>query len=149
MITISVEDPKNKDATGLLNELSSELETITGSSGRSSFNIDDVIIPKSLFVIARDSKGKAVGCGSFRPINENIAEVKRMYAKQKGKGIGKDILLFLEEQAKKLGYKKLWLETRLINERAVSFYKYNGYMRIQNYGRYVDKPEAICFEKIL
>jgi ribosomal protein S18 acetylase RimI-like enzyme len=64
-------------------------------------------------------------------------------------GIGKDILSFLEEQARKLGYKKLWLETRLVNEQAVSFYINNGYLKIENYGRYVGRPEAICFEKIL
>ena len=149
MISVIVEDPRNEDATMLLSELSNELESITGNSGRGSFNIDDVVVPKSLFVIARDSEGMAIGCGSFRPINENIAEIKRMYAKVKGKGIGKEILVYLEEQAKKFGYKKLWLETRIINERAVSFYKCNGYLRVQNYGRYIDKPEAICFEKVL
>jgi GNAT superfamily N-acetyltransferase len=149
MISISIEDPRSKDAIILIDELSAELECITGNSGKGSFNIDDVCVEKAMFVIARNVKGEAIGCGSFRPINKDVAEIKRMYAKHKGKGIGKQILKYLEEQAKKLGYARLWLETRIVNEQAVSFYKYNGYLRIQNYGKYVDKSEAICFEKIL
>jgi ribosomal protein S18 acetylase RimI-like enzyme len=48
-----------------------------------------------------------------------------------------------------MGYSKLWLETRIINERAVEFYKKRGYHQISNYGKYVENEKAICFEKIL
>lgn len=64
-------------------------------------------------------------------------------------GIGTKILSYLEAQAMEMGYKSLWLETRLINHQAVSFYESRGYYRIPNYGKYVDRLDAVCFEKRL
>ncbi|AGF57159.1 N-acetylglutamate synthase-like GNAT family acetyltransferase [Clostridium saccharoperbutylacetonicum] len=136
-----------QDAINLMEELSKSLEFITGDSGKNSFNSNDVSVPRSLFVVAYNEEGEAIGCGAIRPINEEVAEVKRMFAKTKAIGVGSEILHYLENGAKKLGYSALWLETRLINERAVRFYEKNGYHRISNYGKYVNKPEAVCFEK--
>jgi ribosomal protein S18 acetylase RimI-like enzyme len=136
-----------QDAIDLMEELSKSLELITGDSGKNSFNPDDVCVPRSLFVIAYDDNGEAVGCGAIRPMDEKIAEVKRMYAKNKAKGVGTEILHYLESQAQKLGYSVFRLETRLINERAVAFYEKRGYKRISNYGKYVNNPKAVCFEK--
>jgi GNAT superfamily N-acetyltransferase len=139
--------PNTQDAIELMEELSKSLEFITGDSGKSSFNSNDVCVPRSLFVVAYNEDGKAIGCGAIRPITTDIAEVKRMFSKAKANGVGSEILCYLENHAQKLGYSALWLETRLINKRAVEFYEKRGYCRIPNYGRYVNKPEAVCFEK--
>ncbi|EKQ57214.1 GNAT family N-acetyltransferase [Clostridium sp. Maddingley MBC34-26] len=139
--------PNTQDAISLMEQLSNSLEVITGDSEKNSFNLNDVCVPRSLFVVAYNEGGEAIGCGAIRPINEEVAEVKRMFAKIKEIGVGSEILQYLENQAQKLGYSALWLETRLINKRAVSFYEKRGYHRISNYGKYVNKPEAICFEK--
>lgn len=139
--------PDAPDALLLMEELSRKLESITGNSGKSSFNPEDVRVQRSLFVIAYDEEGKAMGCGAIRPISEDTAEVKRMFAKVKGAGVGTEILHYLEIHAKELGYTTLCLETRLINARAVAFYEKEGYYRIPNYGRYINRPEAVCFEK--
>lgn len=141
--------PSIPDAVKLIDELSTTLETITGSSGRNSFSSDDVSTSRSAFVIAYDDNNKAVGCGAIRPIDKNIAEIKRVYARTQAKGIGTEILRYLEEKAKKLGYHMLWLETRIINKKAVSFYEKNGYHRIKNYGKYINNSKAVCFEKLL
>ncbi len=144
---ISEIHPGAPDALLLIDELSEDLESITGNSGRNSFDLNDVLVPRSLFVIAYNEDGEALGCGAIRPINENTAEIKRMFAKTKAIGIGTEILHYLEMKAQKLGYCVLWLETRLINKRAVSFYESRGYHRIPNYGKYKNNPEAVCFEK--
>jgi len=103
----------------------------------------------ALFAIARDQDGNASGCGAIRPIDAETAEVKRMYVRTKSTGTGAQILSFLENQAYQIGYSKLCLETRLINQRAVSFYERNGYTRIPNYGKYINNQNAVCFEKVL
>jgi len=139
--------PNSQDASDLMEKLSKNLELITGDSGKNSFNPNDVCVPRSLFVVAYNEYGEAIGCGAIRPINQDVAEVKRMFAKTKAIGVGSEILHHLENQAQKLGYSAIWLETRLINKRAVSFYEKKGYHRISNYGKYVNKPEAVCFEK--
>lgn len=142
-------DPHTKDALKMMDELSKTLKEITGNSGKNSFNIDDISDPRAIFVLAYSDNGESIGCGAIRPIDENIAEVKRMYAKNKTKGIGTKILCYLEEQAQKLGYSRLWLETRLVNEKAVAFYGKRGYKRISNYGKYADRPEVVCFAKVM
>ena len=87
----------------------------------------------------------AVGCGAFRELSDDTAEIKRMYAKKKSGGVGGRILVFLEEQAKELGYSRFVLETRKCNEKAVSFYQRHGYRVIRNYGKYAQRQEAVCF----
>lgn len=144
---IMKKDPYEADAAILMDELSETLKSITGNSGRHSFDPEDVCVPRSLFVIAYGDDGEAAGCGAVRPVNENTAEVKRMYARVKTKGVGSEILSYLETQAREMGYSILWAETRLINEQAVHFYENKGYHRIQNYGKYAGNPEAVCFEK--
>ena len=63
--------------------------------------------------------------------------------------MGSAILAALEAEAAALGYRALWLETRLVNARAVAFYQARGYRRIANYGNYAGNALAACFEKLL
>lgn len=146
-ITIEPVSPFSEEATSLMEELSKRLRDITGNGGRNSFDPNDVCKEKAMFVIARDENGSAIGCGAFRPMDEKTAEVKRMYAKEKGSGVGNLILSYLESQASQMGYESFRLETRVINKNAVSFYQRNGYEVIPNYGHYKDRRESICFEK--
>ena len=148
-VLISAESPFSTDAISLIDELSECLQDITGDNGKKSFDANDVCNDRALFVIARNQSGKAIGCGSFRPMDDTTAEIKRMYAKDKGMGIGNKILSYLEHQAHHIGYKTLRLETRMVNAKAVSFYERSGYRKIPNYGKYVERTNSICFEKDL
>ena len=149
MLTITPEDPTSAVARQLIDDLSATLAAITGDSGRSSFDPNDVRVSNALFVVARNEAGEAVGCGAFRPLQADTAEIKRMYSRPGTQGVGSAILAFLETAAADLGYKVLWLETRLINEQAVRFYEKRGYVRIPNFGKYAGNPRAVCFEKRL
>ncbi|MGJ4928311.1 GNAT family N-acetyltransferase [Bradyrhizobium sp. HKCCYLS2038] len=149
MLTMSIEDPASATAEALIAELSATLARITGDSGRSSFDPDDVRGPKACFVIARDGAGQAVGCGALRPLQARIAEVKRMFARPGTAGVGAAILAHLETAAAAYGYQAIWLETRVVNTRAVGFYERHGYRRIPNYGKYAGREEAACFAKQL
>lgn len=148
-IQLQAEDPTARDSLLLMDELSTALEAITGDSGRASFDIDDVVGPAGCFVVARDGAGLALGCGALRPLEPGVAEIKRMYARHGTSGVGSAVLRFLEDRAEALGYQALWLETRLVNRRAVDFYEARGYRRIANYGKYIGNPLAVCFEKQL
>ena len=148
-IKVEQTDIHSHDAEVLLRELSDTLHSITGNSGNDSFVSSDMDDARAVFVIARDKDGMAIGCGCVRPINEQTAELKRMYAKISNIGIGSVILRDLEMRALKLGYRKIILETRKINDSAVRFYQNNGYTIIENYGKYQGRKEAICFQKQL
>lgn len=149
ILQLRKEDPGAPDSVRLMEELSTALEAITGDSGKASFDAIDVVGPAACFVVARDDNGSAVGCGAFRPLQPGVAEVKRMYARHGTSGVGSAVLRFLETEAAALGYQAVWLETRLVNRRAVDFYAARGYTRIANYGKYIGNPLAVCFEKQL
>lgn len=145
MIIVSASSPDDHDSVVLLGDLSEALAKITGNSGRSSFQASDVKIKGSLFVIAKSPSGTPLGCGAYRPLYAGIAEIKRMYAAPGTKGVGAAILHFLQNKAVEDGYRELWLETRLVNQRAIRFYENHGFKQIPNYGKYAGKREAICF----
>lgn len=138
--------PGDEEVKPLLSALSEELFQITGSDGRASFSEADMQAERSVFLIAM-ADGEAVGCGGLRLVTDDVCEIKRMYAKYRGQGIGSEILHRLERYALEYGYKAIWLETRKVNENAVRFYLQQGYRVRSNYGKYVGRSEAICFEK--
>nr|WP_229474811.1 GNAT family N-acetyltransferase [Pseudoduganella lurida] len=132
----------------LLAELSAILHGITGDSGAASFDVASLRGSGGVFLVARDGAGRAVGCGALRPLEEGVAEVKRMYARP-GSGAGAVLLAQLEAHGALLGYRALWLETRKVNTRAVRFYDTHGYLSIPNYGRYIGNDAALCFGRRL
>ncbi len=139
-------------AQELMAELSEKLRIITGSDGRSSFNEESVADAGACFLLAMFDNA-ALGCAALRPLADEAepatAEIKRMYSRQPGKGIGKLLLTELEQRARAFGYRRIVLETRKVNLAAVSFYQNNGYRVCENYGRYIGRVEAICFEKFV
>jgi len=141
-------DPDCGEARVLIGELDAALAAICGDSGAQSFDANDVRGPRSVFLLARDAAGGAVGCGALRPIDDDIAEVKRMYARP-GSGAGVQLLGELERRALQFGYREVRLETRKVNLRAVAFYERHGYRVIPNYGKYAGREDAICLGKIL
>lgn len=151
-VTVQAEDLAGPDARALVAELSATLLAITGASGQASFDVADVCAARACFAIARDGGGRALGCGALRPFDvtmPGIGEIKRMFARPGMGGVGSAVLRFLEQEALRLGYIDLRLETRRVNVRAVAFYERSGYRRRANYGRYVGNDAAICFDKVL
>lgn len=142
--------PDAPEALALIQELSLSLAAITGDDGRNSFSASSVQVPRARFVVAR-LDGEPVGCGALRPLelpgHGHVCEFKRMYARIAGRGIGSAILRHLEREAFVLDYTHVWLETRRVNAGAVDFYSRRGYVERANYGVYVGRPEAVCFEK--
>ncbi|TLU65022.1 GNAT family N-acetyltransferase [Enterobacter sp. MF024] len=149
MITIEKSSPTSTDSQALIDQLSSELAAITGNNGKSHFDPQDVSGERAMWVIAKDENNQPIGCGAFRPLTETTAELKRMFSDRSCPGTGAALLAWLEEAARGMGYRELWLETRKINARAVQFYLKHGYVQRENYGPYIGRDEAICFAKRL
>ncbi len=149
-IIIEKERSDSPDALMLIDKFNVELIAKYGEEDLGDFNLYETDIPKSCFVIAR-LNGEAVGCGALRPLDGKTGEVKRMYVvpMMRGRGISRKILNELEAEAKKVGYEKLWLETGVLQPQAIGLYEKDGYVRIKNYGLYINNPLSICFEKKL
>lgn len=141
-------DPASPDVSPLIAELDAALAAITGDSGASSFDADDARGARAVFLIARRQDGKPVGCGALRPLEGEVGEIKRMYARA-GSGAGASLLAALEAHAARLGYTEVRLSTRRINARAVDFYRRHGYLEAPAWGKYVDNPVSVCLGKRL
>lgn len=146
-LTLFAAHPAAPAARPLLAELSAQLGARFGGDGRDSFQ-DWAEDERHIFLLAQRGD-ESVGCGAVRPIDDAVGEVKRMYAKYSGQGIGSTVLAGLEAAACQAGYTELWLETRVANAEACRFYERHGYQRIENYGRYAGRDNAACFGKQL
>lgn len=148
MLAIKISNPNDPYVYPIIEELSQNLYERFGSDGKNSFTDWEYSNPKYVFIIA-ELDDEIVGCGAIRPLSEKTGEVKRMFAKYPRKNIGQSILSFLETKAKELNYEELVLETRVKNQEACSFYLKSNYRKTPNYGKYVNRLDAVCFQKTL
>ena len=100
--------------------------------------------PGGCFVVARGADGAAVACGGFRSLRDGVAEIKRMFVERtaRGRGLGRRVLLFLEERARRAGYAEIWLETGTNQPEAMALYESAGYLRIPPYGEFRRDPRS-------
>jgi GNAT superfamily N-acetyltransferase len=91
-------------------------------------------------------EGKIIGTMALRKIDNQTVRLKRMYVRPEyqGQGIAQKMLDNLVKFAKEKGYKRMLLHTYPIMERAMKFYKRNGF--VESTG---DDPEMIHVEKAL
>jgi len=94
---------------------------------------------------------QAVGCAALRRLEQDIAEVRRVYVVEplRRRGIARQLLLALEARALQLGYRRLRLETGYRQGAAMALYAGLDYQPIPAFGEYRDDPTSRCFEKVL
>lgn len=102
-------------------------------------------------VILAYENDRPIACASFKFHDTDTVEVKRVFIRKeyRGKGLSKQLMTELENQAKTKGYSKLILETGEQLPAAIAFYKKAGYSVIPNYGQYQDMKESVCMQKEL
>ncbi len=144
-------DPRCADACALIAAFSKELslryDLADDGSGNFSASAQP---PRSAFLVG-NLGGKPVACGAFRPLEEHVAEIKRMFVlpEHRGRGFSRRILRSLEELACGMNYTIARLETGDRQPEAIALYERSGYKRIPNFGIYVGSQRSVCFEKPL
>lgn len=73
-----------------------------------------------------ESNGEIIACGRLQDNGSGLAQIRYMavHPNYQGKGLGKLIIIKLEEEAKKINLSTIELQAR---ENAVEFYKSQGY----------------------
>jgi GNAT superfamily N-acetyltransferase len=107
--------------------------------------------PAGVFLVARDGDGRAVACGGICRFDATRGELKRMYVvpAARGRGLGRRVLVELEEHARRFGYRGVVLETGELNREALGLYVSAGYRPIPCYGAYAARDLSRCYEKTL
>jgi putative acetyltransferase len=95
--------------------------------------------------------GRVVACGGWQALGPGVAEIKRMYVRPafRGAGIGRQLIVALEEEALAADRPVVRLETGTYLPAAIALYRASGYLPIPTYGEYVGNPFSVCFEKRL
>lgn len=139
-------------AAMLIHALNAELSGLYPEPGATHFRLDpdEVADGRGAFVVALID-GRPLGCGAVRRLDPGSAELKRMYVAPdaRGQGIGRALLTELEHEARRLGARRLVLETGIRQEAALALYRNTGYAVIPAFGEYVDSPTSVCMGKDL
>jgi transketolase len=145
-------DLRSPVAQALIASLNAELTHRYPEEGANFFRLDphEVENGRGGFYVAYIG-GKAVGCGAVRRIDDTTAEIKRMYVAPTGRGcgIGRTVLVELEAEARRLGVRRLVLETGPRQPEALALYKRAGFVEIPLFGEYVGSQFSVCMEKNL
>src|SRR6185436_14398416 len=114
MIDVRREARDSPVALRLITALNAELAAEYNDATANHFRLDpDEVAPdRGAFLVAW-SGSEAIGCGAIRRLDDRSAEIKRMYvaADQRGRGLGRHILAALEAEARRLGVRRVVLET--------------------------------------
>ncbi|GAA2533876.1 GNAT family N-acetyltransferase [Pilimelia columellifera] len=97
--------------------------------------------PTGQFVVGRFA-GQPAACGGFVMLDDDRAELTRLYVRPsfRGRGGARVLLAVLEDQARETGATEMVLNTRLDLIEARSLYSRGGYLEIPAYctGPYMD-----------
>jgi len=115
---------------------SQELETLPGKYAP----------PLGSLLVAKEN-GESVGCVAVRPLGSEICEMKRLFVRpaHRGKNLGRELAVAIIEEAKRLGYKAMRLDTVVAMKEASALYRALGFQQIEPYC-YNPLPGAMYFE---
>jgi len=94
----------------------------------------DYAPPAGCLLLAME-EGETMGCVALRKIGEGICEMKRLFIgpEQRGKGIGLLLAEAVIQEAKRLGYDQMRLDTVPSMTSAISLYRSLGFREISSY----------------
>ena len=151
-IEIRREEIGSPSAQALIRDLNGELRERYPEPGANHFRLDadEVAQGRGAFLVAYRGDDP-VACGAIRLEGSHTAEIKRMYVvpDARGRGISRLLLAALEAEGRKLGARRLVLETGERQTEALALYERTGFVRIPRFGEYVSSPLSVCMAKEL
>lgn len=105
--------------------------------------------PGGLLLIAR-SDGVPAGCVALRALEGDCCEMKRLYVRPafRGSGLGRALAEAAIEEGRKLGYRRMRLDTQPDMDAARALYRSLGFYEIEAY-RFNPTPGATFMEREL
>jgi putative acetyltransferase len=150
MITIQSGRADHPEVVELIRMLDAYLAALYPPESNHLLDVSALLQPNVVFLHAV-AAGRIVGCGAVVFNSDNEAEIKRMFVDPtcRGKGIGKTLLLALEDSARKRGATVLRLETGIHQPEALKLYQSANYELRGPFGSYQPDPLSVFMEKRL
>lgn len=92
---------------------------------------------------------KLAGCIALRKLEDSVCEMKRLYLREnaRGHGLGNELIEKLIDEARRIGYKKMRLDTYPLKMgKAVTLYESHGFREIAPY--YENPHEGVLFMEL-
>ena len=147
-VTVDIEGPDQDEVIGLIDALDAYQKPLYPLESFHGIDLKELLRPQVLFAVARHS-GRAVGCGAV-VVGPEHGELKRMYVDPscRGRGVGGQLLAFLEETAARQGCRRFVLETGIHQREALALYERSGYRRCGPFGSYQPDPMSVFMVKL-
>lgn len=143
--TFATVDPAGPEATVALaayfDELDARFPRGFDPGDATGAGVSTMAPPRGTFLVGRSDDGTVIGCGGVQELDDDTAEVKRMWihADWRGAGLGRRLLDALEQRCVDLGYTRVVLDTNATLTEAIAMYESAGYSPTE---RYNDNPYA-------
>jgi putative acetyltransferase len=150
VIRIARESPNQPAVMRLIDELDAYQKPLYPAESHHGIDMDALLQPNVIFAVARSDADEVIGCGAI-VLGQDYGELKRMFVspRQRGQGIGKALLAFLESAAKDARCSVATLETGIYQPEALGLYERAGYVRCEPFGQYLPDPMSVFMRKQL
>ncbi len=90
--------------------------------------------PHGGILLAEDG-AKIAGCVALKKVDNRVCEMKRLYVRVefRGKGLGKKLAMSIGDEARKMGYERMRLDTLPSMKEAIALYHSLGFVEIPPY----------------
>lgn len=130
-------DPARPPASELIAAMVADIGALYGPLNEgwlASAPPEELAPPGGICLVGRED-GAPVCVGGLKRLGDDLAEIKRMYVTPaaRGRGFARQLLAALEDEARRLGYARLRLDTGPRQPYARALYESVGYREIPDY----------------
>jgi polar amino acid transport system permease protein len=149
--------PDHPDAAPLLADLQREYDARYGedlgepaSVELARWPAEDFVAPRGAFVLLHEDDRLVAG-GAFKPYDDDTVELKRIWTapEHRGRGLAALVVAELEAEARRRGFRRVYLTTGPRQPEAVRLYRRAGYTPLYDTARPAEEVGIHPFEKLL
>jgi GNAT superfamily N-acetyltransferase len=128
------DEPPGSD---LLREMIAHLNEVYPDRARNPGSVthpEEMVAPTGVFLVGYED-ARPVACGGLRRLDDDVAEIKRMYVSPpaRSRGVGRALLVALEDAGREIGYERVRLDSGPEQVHGQALFAAAGYSEIPKY----------------